>query len=109
MPKHKLLARTALLKEEATRQPIAAGCLRDGDNQVANDMGIDEQSHLASPRSQEGADNKAAPSRNDTLHTFEPSIPLEESAGKRFRQNAAIAFIFGLAAQTLVLIVQLNP
>jgi hypothetical protein len=109
MPKHKLLARTALLKEEATRQPIAAGCLRDGDNQVANDMGIDEQSHLASPRSQEGADNKAAPSRNDTLHTFEPSIPLEESAGKRFRQNAAIAFIFGLTALTLVLIVHLNP
>lgn len=110
MPKHKLLARTALLKEERTRQATtAAGCSRDGDHEVANDVGTDDHSHLASPRSKEGAHNEAAPSRNETLATFEPSIPLEESAGKRFRQNAAIAFIFGLAALTLVLIVHLNP
>lgn len=109
MPKRKLLARMALSKAEGTRHPTADDWLRDGDDEVANDIGADEQSHLASTRSTEGAENEAAPSQDKTLTTFEPSTPLEESAGKRFRQNAAIAFIFGLAALTLVLIVQLNP
>ncbi|MDM0084860.1 hypothetical protein QTI17_30105 [Variovorax sp. J31P179] len=109
MPNHKLLTRTALLKEERTRQPTEADSLGEGNDEVANDIGTDKQSHLASERSKEGAHNEAPLSRNETLATVEPSIPLEESAGKRFRQNAAIAFIFGLAALTLVLIVHLHP
>ena len=109
MPERKLLEWTALLKEEGIRRPTAADWLRHGDDEVSTDIGADEQLDLASTGSKEGADNETAPSQDKTLTTFEASIPLEEPAGKRFRQNAAIAFVFGLAALTLVLIVQLNP
>lgn len=109
MPKRKQLVRTDLSKEEGTRQPTADEWLRDGDHEVANDFGSDEQSPLTSPRSNEGLDNEAAPSEEETLTTFERRIRLQESAGRSLRQNAAIAFIFGLAALTLVLIVHVNP
>ena len=110
MPKRKQLVRTIqdLSKEEGTRQPTADDWLRDRDHEAANDFGADEQIALDEPKIND-SDAEAAPSEEETLTAFERRIRLEESAVRRFRQHAAIAFIFGLAALTLVLIVRVNP
>lgn len=53
---------------------------------------------------------EAEQSDASAVAAFERRIRTQESAlRRRFRQHAAIAFILGLAALTLVLIVRVNP
>jgi hypothetical protein len=71
----------------------------------SNDAVIDESGREFA----ETPDVAAVPGDPESLVDFARKIRLEESvARRRFRQNAAVAIIFALAALTLVLIVQVG-